>query len=68
MIELEFAGLKTLSLSPVGTEYTCEISEAVMRMEDGCFCWSGGDTPVCAEELRWRLLGEDCLGDKEIYG
>ena len=69
VIELEFAGLKTLSLSPVGTDYTCEISEAVMRMEDGGFHWSdGGDTTVCAEELRWRLLGEDRLGDQEIYG
>ena len=68
VIELEFAGLKTLSLSPVGTDYTCEISEADMRMEDGGFCWSDGDTMVCAEQLRWRLLGEDCLGDQEIYG
>ena len=68
VIELEFAGLKSLSLSPVGTDYTCEISTAVMRMEDGCFCWSDdGDTTVRAEKLRWRLLGEDCLGDKEIY-
>ena len=69
VIELEFAGLKTLSLSPVGTDYTCEISEAIMRVEDGCFYWSdGGDTTVCAEKLRWRLLGEDCLGDREFYG
>lgn len=69
VIELEFAGLKTLSLSPVGTDYTCEIAEAVMRMEDGQICWSdGGDTTVCAEKLRWRLLGEDCLGDREFYG
>ena len=69
VIELEFAGLKTLSLSPVGTDYTCEIAEAVMRMEDGCFYWSdGGDTTVCAEKMRWRLLGEDRLGDQEIYG
>ena len=68
VIELEFAGLKSLSLSPVGTDYTCEISKAVMRMEDGCFCWSDdGDTTVRAEKLRWRLLGKDCLGDKEIY-
>ena len=69
VIELEFAGLKTLSLSPVGTDYTCEIAEAVMRMEDGCFYWSdGGDTTVCAEKMRWRMLGEDRLGDQEIYG
>ena len=69
VIELEFSGLKTLTLSPVGTDYTCEISEAIMRMEDGCFYWSdGGDTTVCAEKLRWRLLGEDCLGDREFYG
>ena len=68
VIELEFAGLKTLSLSPVGTDYTCEISEAVMRMEDGGFCWrDDGETTVRAEKVRWRLLGEDCLGDKEIY-
>ena len=68
VVELEFAGLKTLSLSPVGTDYTCEISEADMRMENSCFCWSDGDTTVCAEQLRWRLLGEDCLGEQEIYG
>ena len=68
VIELEFAGLKSLSLSPVGTDYTCEISKAVMRMEDGCFCWrDDGETTVRAEKVRWRLLGEDCLGDKEIY-
>ena len=68
VIELEFAGLKSLSLSPVGTDYTCEISKAVMRIEDGCFCWSDdGDTTVRAEKVRWRLLGKDCLGDKEIY-
>ena len=68
VVELEFAGLKALSLSPVGTDYTCEISEAVMRMKDGCFYWSdGGDTTVCAEKLRWRLLSGDRLGDKEIY-
>ena len=69
VIELEFAGLKTLTLSPVGTDYTCEISEAVMRMEDGCFSWSdGGDTTVCAEKLRWRMLGADWLGEREFYG
>lgn len=69
VIELEFSGLKTLTLSPVGTDYTCEISEAVMRMEDGQIYWSDGcDTTVCAETLRWRLLGEDCLGDRELYG
>lgn len=69
VIELEFAGLKTLSLSPVGTDYTCEIAEAVIRMEEGQIYWSdGGDTTVCAEKLRWRLLGEDCLGEREFYG
>ena len=69
VVELEFAGLKTLSLSPIGTDYTCEISEADMRLEDGCFYWSdGGDTTVCAEKMRWRMLGEDRLGDQEIYG
>ena len=69
VIELEFAGLKTLTLSPVGTDYTCEISEAVMRMEDGQICWSdGGDTTVCAEKLRWRPLGADWLGEREFYG
>ena len=69
VVELEFAWLKTLSLSPIGTDYTCEISKADLRLEDGCFYWSdGGDTKVCAEKLRWRLLGEDCLGDREIYG
>ena len=79
VIEMEFKGLKTLMLSPVGTDYTCEVTDTTMFMKDNCVYWcdEGGltendlkdesGTIVCAEKLRWRLLDESYLGNIVIY-
>jgi len=77
-LEIEFSGLKCMSLIPVEDRYTCEILDATMLLKDGYFYWcdQGGlsenelddydGTLICAKRVRWRRADE-YLGDKEIY-
>ena len=79
VFEMEFGGLKYLKLSPVGTDYTCEITDTTMFMKSHCVYWcdSGGltehdfedgcSTIVCSEKLRWRLLDESYLGNAVFF-
>ncbi len=77
-IELEFSGLKYCRLVPVSEDYTCEIIQATLLIEDGTVYWadeadmspadfvSGDGTVICASKLRWRPV-EGAMGAKEIY-
>lgn len=78
MIELQFVGLKYLSLFPNDEEYTCEILDSTMFLKDDCICWcdcgeiSENDfmdyegTFVCASKLRWRSI-ENRMGQDDFY-
>lgn len=67
-IEMEFSGLKYLKLVPIPSDYTCEILEASLFIEDGDIYWGDcdglstknlnnyGGTIICASGLRWRAL------------
>lgn len=39
MIEMEFAGLKYLNLSPVDEQYTCEIFGSTLLIKDRDIYW-----------------------------
>lgn len=79
VIEMEFAGLKSLQLTPFDERYTCEIHDSTMLLKDGCVYWCDGSnttdadtvnasTYICASQLRWRTLNSpNCLGSKPIY-
>ena len=78
MIELQFVGLKYLSLFPVDEEYTCEILDSKMFIKDGFIYWcDDGDiseddfkeyegTLICASKLRWRDI-ENRIGQDDFY-
>lgn len=78
MLELEFEGLKHLTLFPVDDEYSCEILDSTMILKDDCIYWCdcGGlsetdlsnynGTLICASRLRWRSI-EGCMGKKEFF-
>ena len=78
MIEMEFQGLKRLTLFPVNESYTCEISDATMILKGGNIYWcdcgnvSESDlddyagTLICASGFRWRSI-ENHMGEKEFY-
>jgi hypothetical protein len=44
VIEIEFAGLKRLSMVPVTEEFTCEIHGASMFLDDGLIIWCDDDS------------------------
>ena len=79
VIEMEFAGLKSLQLTPSDERYTCEIHDSTMMLKDGCVYWCEGSkitdvdttdesTYICASQLRWRELNSpNCLGSNPIY-
>lgn len=79
MIEMEFQGLKCLKLFPVDDQYTCEIFDSTMILQNDCIYWCdcGGlseadlenyrGTMICASKLRWRSV-EELLGPDEYYG
>lgn len=79
MIEMEFEGLKCLKLFPVDDQYTCEILDSTMILQNGCIYWYDCDglpeadldnyngTMICASKFRWRPI-EKCMGQKEFYG
>lgn len=68
MIEMEFSELQYLKLSPVDCQYTCEILDSTMVIDNGFVYWAdtGGlsieemndydGTVICAAKLRWRLI------------
>lgn len=78
MIELQFIGLKYLSLFPTDEEHTCEILDSTMLLKDDCIYWCDcGDvsenafmdyegTFVCAFKLRWRSI-ENRMGQDVFY-
>lgn len=67
-LELEFSGLKYIKLVPVPPDYTCEILDASLFIENGDIYWGDcgglstqnlnhyGGTVICAAQLRWRAL------------
>lgn len=79
VIEMEFAGLKSLQLTPFDERYTCEIHDSTMVLKDGCVYWcdgskmtdadpADGSIYICASHLRWRTLNSpSCLGSRPIY-
>ena len=79
MIELEFEGLQYLKLSPIDTDYTCEISDATLLLnaKNVFWCDKGGltemdleqytGTIICAKKLKWRPISKACLGNTVIY-
>ncbi len=78
VIELEFRGLRRLSLIPATEYYTCEILDATMILsDDGIFwCDCGGLSPedidgysgvaICADSVRWRDV-EEHIGPDPVY-
>lgn len=78
MLELEFAGLHRLQLIPAADDYTCEILDATMLMEDNRIYWCdcGGltaedmdiydGTVICAAKCRWRAV-KDHMGQAAFY-
>lgn len=77
-LEMEFIGLKHLSMFPADEAYTCEILDATMLFKEGCIYWcdcgglseSGIDgydgTLICAQRMRWRAADE-YIGKEEVY-
>lgn len=78
MIEMEFQKLKTLKLLPIDDNYTCEILDSTMFLQDGYIYWcdcgclweSDSDsftgTLICASKLRWRSIKNN-MGNKCFY-
>lgn len=78
MIEMEFQGLKSLRLIPVDENYTCEILESTMVIQDGDVYWCDcgcllennldvhTGTLICASRLRWRAIN-GFMGEKAFY-
>lgn len=78
VLEMEFIGLKRLSMFPPDDNYTCEILDATMILKDDCVYWCDcggltesdlGDykrTLICASKVRWRPA-EEYLGKEESY-
>ena len=78
MIEMEFAGLKYLNLSPTDERYTCEIFGSTLRIKDSDIYWCDGQniseddiedydgTIICAARLHWRAI-DGHMGNGEFY-
>lgn len=78
VMEIVFSGLNLLRLSPVNEEYTCEILDATLLVQNGCVYWCdcGGiteegiltydGTVICAEKVCWRPI-EGHLGKEPFY-
>ena len=76
-IEIEFAELSNLILSPVNSNFTCELQGASMFIKEGKIYWYDCDeienpidgyegTCICANSVKWRYADE-YTGNKEIY-
>lgn len=78
VIEMEFMDLLRLSIYPVNENYTCEILDATMILEDKCIYWydckklaenelyTYAGTLICSSRVRWRIVDE-YIGHNEIY-
>ena len=77
VLELEFSGLVQMNLQPNDENYTCEILDVSMFLEDGKIWWGDSSwfqterekydgTWLCAKQVRWRIL-ENGLGNRELY-
>ena len=77
-IVMRFSGLKKLHLAPNGSNYTCEIYDAAMFINENLIYWADNNyateenietydgTWICAEKLQWRVIDE-CMGEDKIY-
>ena len=77
-IELEFSKLKYLKLHPCDEQYTCELLDVTMLLNDGdgYWCDCGGlpvremdhysGTVICASKARWRDANA-YIGPQEVY-
>ena len=77
-IELEFSGLLKLNLEPVGEQYSCELLENTMFIENELVYWGDSDgfaskrdnyhgTWLCSKKAKWRIADE-YTGKEETYG
>ena len=78
MIELEFSELKYMKLIPIGDQYTCELLDATLMIDNDSFYWAdmGGlsveglklydGTVICASKLRWRFVDGN-MGNEDYY-
>jgi hypothetical protein len=78
-IEVEFIGLRYLSLRPDDEYYTCEILGATMAKKENYIYWCDLDglpddnydryecTVICSERFRWRRADEFLGEDEEFY-
>jgi len=78
VVEMEFIGLKRLTIYPTDENFTCEILDATMILKDDCIYWCDrgglteedledyGGTVICASKVRWRAADE-YLGPDEVY-
>ena len=78
VIAMQFMGLKYLRLFPNDENYTCEILDATMIINENRIYWcdcgglsekdieSYAGTTICASKVRWRAADE-YIGAKEIY-
>ena len=78
VIELLFTGLSCIRMIPNKEEYTCEILDATLLVQEGRVCWcdEGGlstedmttneGTVICAEKVFWRPV-EGHKGEAPFY-
>lgn len=78
VIEMEFTGLRKLVVCPLDENYTCEILDATMILNDNGVYWYDSygltdndlinykGTLICSSKVRWRVADE-YIGGKEIY-
>ena len=76
-LELAFSGLQTLRLSPATPDYTCEILDASLFVNDDGVVWCDSalsaqqidfydGTVICADALRYRLWNGP-TGKADVY-
>ena len=78
VIEVEFLGLKRLSMIPADEKYTCEILGATMLLKKDCIYWCDENglteadfhtyegTLICATKARWRVI-DGYIGKEQVY-
>jgi hypothetical protein len=77
VIELEFRSVGKLILNPSPLDYSSEILGASMYWKNGIIHWADEEnwsedidsncTWIAARKARWRIISNDCLGDRNIY-
>lgn len=77
VIELEFSNLIKLDLEPNDDNYTCEILDVSMFIENGHIYWGDSawfalkrndyqGTWLCSKNARWRVA-DKYIGKEEVY-